>query len=647
MISFIRSLINSRFGAIIALIFVGLVAIAFVLGDVTGSGSFGGLTNSNVAKVSNQNVTVGELEKAVKNRFKSERQQNPTLDMNSFVEKGGFDSTLDQIINRYALALFGEKYGMAISKRLVDYEIRQIPGAKSADGKFSQIAFDRFLSANGLDEKTLRTDISQNLYAEQMLPIAEKGPAAPDRFAMTYASLLLEKRTGEVTVIPSQAFLPKDPPNEAVLAKYYRDNADKFTVPEKRAVSYAFFDKSIIGNKAKPTANDIAAYYKANEAKYSAGETRNISQIIVPTEAAAKTVVEKIAGGQSIASVAGELGLDVTLLQDQTRDALTKLASKTVADASFAAPSGGVAVPTKASLGWYVIKVDAIKKTGAKTLLDATPEIEAKLAADKQASVLNTITSEIEDELAGGKTIADMAKEQGLQVETTPKLFATGQNPTDPNYRPIAEMQRILPAAFQLDGDGDAQLVEIVPGERYAMVSVAEIEEAAPPPLDKVRDVIIGQWAVAQGSAKAKIAAQQITKAVNAGTALRDAIAGLKIQIPPSQTISGTRSDLRQEGKQLPPPLALLFSMKQGSAKELAAPNDAGWFIVNLKQIVKGDATGKTEMLGAAKKEVSQLMQQEQGQQFIRLLGKDVGIKKYDSVIAELRARLIKRNDSN
>ncbi len=647
MISFIRSLINSKFGALIALIFVGLVAVAFTLGDVTGSNSFGALTGNNVAKVGNKNVTADELELLIKNRLKDERQRTPTLDMNNFVKAGGFDGTLDQIINRYALAMFGEKYGMAISKRLVDYEIRQFPGAKSADGKFSQIAFERFLEANNLDEKTLRTDLTQNLYAEQMLPVAEKGPSSPDRFALTYASLLLEKRTGEVSIIPTQAFLPKDPPSDVVLAKYYKDNATKFTVPEKRSISYAFFDKNIIGDKAKPTPQDIADYYKANASKYEAGESRNLSQIIVPTQAAAQSVVQQISAGQSIAAVAGKLGLQVTTSENVTRSVLTNAVSKSAADAVFFAPSGGIAVPTKGSLGWYVIKIDAVNQTAAKSLSAVTPEIEKILAVEKQKSVINTITSEIEDELANGKNIADMAKDQNLKIETSPKMFATGQNPDDPQYRPIPEMQFILPAAFQLDGDGDAQLVEIVPGERYAIVSVAEKDEAAPPPLAKVRPAIVQQWAITQGSAKAKLAALQVIKAVKAGTPLRDAIAALKIAIPPAQTITGTRADLRREGQKLPPPLALMFAMKNGTAKELSAPNDAGWFIVNLKQIVKGNAAGQAEMISLTKKEVTTLILQEHGQQFIAAVAKDVGVKKYDNVLTQVRDKLTKRNDGN
>ena len=61
MISSIRSLINSKFGAIFALAFIGLIAIAFALGDVSGSGNFGGLSGGNVARVGDKDITLGEL----------------------------------------------------------------------------------------------------------------------------------------------------------------------------------------------------------------------------------------------------------------------------------------------------------------------------------------------------------------------------------------------------------------------------------------------------------------------------------------------------------------------------------------------------------------------------------------------------------
>ena len=645
MITFIRSLINSRFGALFALLFVGVIAVGFALGDVTSSGSFGGLGGGNVAKVGKQNVTLGEFNDALSNRLRSERKQNPTLDMANFVQGGGFDSTLDQLINRYGLAMFGEQTGMNVSKRLIDYEIRKLPGSKGIDGQFSQEALQKFLANIQVSEKTLREDFRQNFYAQQMLPAVQSGPKMPSSLSLPYASLLLEQRSGQVAIIPSQAFLPATPPSAAVLTKYYNDNSLRFTIPEKRAISYVLFNRSVVDGKIKPTEAEIAKYYKDNAAKFTASETRNISQIIVPTEAAAKSLVAKIASGTPVADVAKSVGLTVTSVNAASRQSLSSSASKAVSDAVFNATTGVAAVPAKGSLGWYVVKIDAVNQVAAKTLANARAEIEASLIAEKKISAIGEFTSEIEEEFANGTTIADVAKAQSMTVETTPKLFANGQNSTNPNYKPIPEMQAIIPAAFQMERDGDAQLIEVVPGERYAMIAVADVEEAAPPPLKDVQQIVVQNWALEQGAAKAKVVADQVRKAVDGGKTLNEALSVLQIKLPPVQSITGTRSDLRQQGQQLPPPLVLMFSMKQGTAKTLVAPKNAGWFIVSLTEIQKGDASKNIELIAATTAEMTTLIQQEHGAQLVAAALKSVGVTKNDEALNSLRKQLTSAND--
>jgi peptidyl-prolyl cis-trans isomerase D len=449
--------------------------------------------------VGDKKIGLGEFHDLVDNSLRAERRDNPTLDMAKFVESGGLDGTLDRLINRYALSAFGEEHGIAVSKRLVDSEIRKLPNVTGPDGKFSEQAFQAFLQGLDLTEAMIRDDFTQNLYAQQILPVAGVGAPAPNSLVLPYASLLLEKRSGNVALIPSQAFLPSAPPTDAQLQAYYRANSARFTIPEKRAISYALFDASIVDAKADATTQEIADYYKANAKQYAASQTRDISQLVFPTEAAAKAALAKLSTGQSMAAVAGELGLSATNSNGITREALTSAASKAVADAVFATPAGKTAAPTRGGLGWYVVQVNAVNQIAARSLASVSAEIAKTIAAEKKAELLTDLTSEIEDEFAGGATIADMAKANGLKVETTPPLFANGQNPASPAYRPIAEMQRILPAAFEMETDGEAQLIEIVPGEKSAMVSVADYEEAAPPPLAEVRDVVVQQWALAEG----------------------------------------------------------------------------------------------------------------------------------------------------
>jgi peptidyl-prolyl cis-trans isomerase D len=205
-------------------------------------------------------------------------------------------------------------------------------------------------------------------------------------------------------------------------------------------------------------------------------------------------------------------------------------------------------------------------------------------------------------------------------------------------------MQVILPAAFQLDTNGEAQLVELVPGEKFAMIAVADFDEAAPPPLADVRPIVQQQWALAEGAKAARAAAERIRNAVDGGQPLQTALSAANIQGAQIESIKGTRADLSRQGQQIAPPVAMMFAMKKGTAKTLQGGGNRGWYIVYLTDVVKGDARGNTEMLLARKQEISGLLQTEYGAQLIAAAAKDVGVTKNDDGIAELRARLTNRD---
>jgi peptidyl-prolyl cis-trans isomerase D len=440
------------------------------------------------------------------------------------------------------------------------------------------------------------------------------------------------------------AFLPKAPPTDAVLSQFYRANATRYTVPEKRAISYAIFDAGVVDAKATASAEEIAAYYKENAAKYAASQARDIAQLVFPTQAAAKAASDKIADGKSIDAVAQEIGLSVTRTSDATRETLTRAASKAVADAVFAAPQGGIATPARGSLGYYVVNVTAIKNIAARPLAAVSAEIGRELTEQKRVELLSDLTAEIENEFDGGATIADMAKTQGLKVETSPKLLANGQNPANPDYRPIPEMARILPAAFQMDSDGSAQLIEIEEGKRFAMVTVADFDEAAPAPLAEIKQVVLQQWALAEGNKKAKAVAEQIRKAVTGGQALSAAIAAAGVNGAQVENVAGMRGDLNKPGQQVPPPLALMFAMKQGTAKALQASADRGWYVVHLNQVIPGDASADLARLEANRAELQNLLSQEYAAQLIASVKKEIGVEKNDAAIKTLRDSLTGKN---
>ncbi len=636
----IRSLFSSRFGAIFALLFIGLIALAFALGDVTGSGTFGGVGAGNAAKVGDEDITIAELRDLTDNRLRNERQRNPNLDISQFVEAGGLDATLEQIINRAVLSEFGKKHGIGVSKAMIDAEIREIPGATGVDGQFTKESFQALLQRLQLTEQAIRKDFTQNLYAQQLFPIATKGVVAPNNLVLPYASLVLERREGQIAVVPSTLFLPEKPPTDDELSAYYKENATQYIIPERRSVSYAIFGSDIVDNEATPTEEEVAAYYKENTEKYAASETRDIEQIIVPTQDAANNLISEAQKTGSLSEAAKETGLSVTNISAVTRKTLNDDASKAVSDAVFAAENGAFASAARGALGFYVVKVTNISETKARSLEEARAEVIAFVTAQKKSELLAELTTEIEDSLADGTSINDIAKQRSLKIETTPNLVATGQDPENQSYQPIPEMAAILPNAFQMENNGEAQLIEIEPGTKFAMITIAKLSEAAPPELSKVKDTVTQRWALDKGLSKAKIEADKILKAIEGGVKIDQAIKDSGLKLPPIQPLKANRFELTQSGQQVPPALALMFSMSEGSTKKLEAANDNGYFIVDLNTIIRGDASKRENILNLTQSQFKNIFGQEHMAQFINAARQEIGVEKSESDIETLRKAL-------
>lgn len=647
MITFFRNIFSSKIGLFFTMCFVALIAVAFASADVTGSGAFGGVTGSGTAaQVGDSKLTTSELSQSINNAFRAEQRENTGLDLKTYVEGGGFDGILDRLVNSFSIAAFGNKYGMTAGKRLVDGEIAAISSFQGADGQFSEENFRRALQQQGINEQQLRDDFTRNLLADQLLPVAGFGASVPKTLVTPYAALLLEARQGQIAIVPSAAFVQNIKPADAAIAAFYSKNGSRYTIPERRSISYALFSKERFNDTIKPTEKEIEGQYKLDQAKYAASETRNIDQVILPTEAAAKALSDKISSGASIAAAADSVGLSVAEVGSVSKTALAGTASQAVANAVFSAPSGGISAPAQSALGWHLAEIKDVRKVPAQSLEQVRAQIIAELSRDKIDEALAELTVKMEDEFAAGSSLVDVAKSEELKIESTPMLLANGQNPEDQNYRPIPEMQRILPVAFSLEEDSDPQVVEIIPGQQYAIMGVGEIADAAPPPLKSIEQIVARDYILDEGSKKAKVIADQIAKQVSAGTALSKAVADAGVTLPPIEAVQSTRAELARQSQQgqVPPPLTLMFSMAEGTAKTLKAPQNQGWFVVNLGNIDRGDASKRTDLLDATSAQFKQVFGNEYTEQFINAMKADVGVERNEDALTAVRNQLLGRN---
>lgn len=646
MLAVFRRFIKSRFGAIFAILFLGVIAAAFILGDLTGD-KFGGAIGGGggtAAKANGQRLTQAEFQDRVQRVFENARRSNPALTIGEFLAQGGATQVFDQLVASLTLRAFADDQGVHISKRLVDAQIAQIPAFQDAAGNFSQESFRALLIRERLTEQALRDDISREILQRQMLGPIGLGVKLSDSMVLPYASLLLEARQGTIAAIPAIAFLDDKQPTDAQLADFYKRNADRFTIPEQRRIRYAVIDAARFAQASQPTEAEISAAYNQNKASYAAKQNRSVEQLVLPTQAAANAIATQVKGGKSLAEAAKSAGLAVATLADQSQSVLTASVGKAVADAAFAAKQGELNGPVRGSLGWILLRVTAINQTAAKPLATVRGELVETLRAQKEKALLTEFTGKLEDQIADGGTFDEVVKDNGLKLETSPLLVSTGKQVEDQAYVTPADVQPLLAPAFGMSADDDAQLVPITPEKRYALVAPGEIVAAAPPPLAKVKTLVVAQYKLNAGNEKAKALAETIRAKVAKGAKLADAIAAAGVKLPAPQVLGGRRADIMRGEQRPPAEVAILFAMAQNTVKTLPIGQDRGYFVVQLNAIKRGDARTQPQLLAQVRDQLGEVVGQEYGQQFGRAVEKQLGVTRNSKAVANVRAALSANN---
>ena len=628
----------------ILLAFLGLALFAMVVtGFGTGGMGLGGLGGGGetIAEVGNGRIGSVEVADQVNRQLARARQQQPDVDMGAFLRSGALGEIIDQMMSQTALTVFGREQGLTASKRMIDGEIASVPAFQNLAGQFDINMFRAALARENVTEAQLREDIAGTLIARQLLLPAAGSPKVPDAMARQYASLLLEQRTGSIGVVPAEAMGAGTEPTDAEVAAFYKENEARYTIPERRVLRFATFGAEQVAAAAQPTDAEIAAYYRENAARYAARETRTLSQVVLPDEAAARAFAQQIAGGMSFAQAATRAGFspeDVSLGQ-QTRERFTQLTSEAVANAAFSAAEGAVTAPAQSPLGWHVVRVDGISRTEATPLAEARDEIVQQLAVRKREEALADLITRIEDRLAEGETLADVAKAEGLEVRETPPVTGSGVQFDNPDFR-APELQPVLGTAFDMSLDEDPLVETLEPGQRYVILDVARIVPAAAPPLAEIQGQVKVDLVQRRALERARAVAASIVAKINGGTPPTQAFAEAEPPLGAPESVTARRIDISRPNEPVPPPLAMLFSIPEGKARLLAAPNDQGWFVVHLEESVPGDASGSAGLIQATRAQFEQILGEEYAEQFGRSIESGLDIERDAEAIERLRQQL-------
>lgn len=641
MLSFLRRVLFSTAGKVIALALLVVIAIAFALGDITGLGGGGAPSGGALVQVGGRKVTEAELQARLKNALERVRQQQPTLDMTQFVNMGGFDQVLDDVVSRLALEEFAKDHGMAVSKASIDGEIASSPAfADPITGKFSQRAFEQILAREGLTADQVRADIRQGTLAQWLAAPALAAGYVPAELAIPYASLLLERRKGAVGYVPINAIDKGPAPTEAELAAFYNRNRARYTLPERRVIRYAVVRPDQFAESARATEAEIAAAYKRDAAKYAASTRRSLSQVIVADQKAAEALAAKIKGGATMAAAAQGAGLQPSTIDNAEKESFARASSQAIAEAAFAAPQGAVVGPLRSPLGWHIVRVEKIEQVAGKSLDQVRGEIATEITQRKEAEALANLRSRIDDAIADNATFDETVADAKLKAETSPPLFGDGRTDQASQTPPDPVLVALAQGGFAMETADDPQLIPIGQDGSFALIKTERVIAAAPRPIAEIRETVVNDFIRDRQLQAARKAAAAILAEVNRGTPLADAMRKSGLALPPVQPLDAVRGQISQAGTQIPPPVRLMFSMAAKTAKMTEAPNGGGYWVVWLAETQPGDARGNQALVAQTRGGLSQMIGAEYLEQFVAAVRRTVGVKRDEAAIARLKAQL-------
>lgn len=637
---------SARSWAAAAILFLALVAIVIT---GFGTGGFGGLGSLNpgrggevLASVDGQTLTEQEASDIINRQYARARQEQPNLDMATFLTEA-FDPIVNQLVLALAVQAFGEDHGLVVAQTMVDREIVNIPAFRNFAGQFDEATFRQALASQNITEAQLRQDISRSLMQRQLLGPIARGGTVPEGIAREYANLLLERRRGTIAVVPAELLRPGISPTDAEVAAFYNSNRGLFTIPERRVIRYAMIGPDQAAGAARATDAEIAAFYRQNAATFGPRETRDLQSIVLTDQAAAQAFVQRVRGGASFVDAAAQAGFresDVTLA-NQGREQFASTTSAEVAGAAFGAQQGALVGPIRSQLGFHVVRVAQINRTPAQPLETVRAQIAQQIEQRKMSEALGALVGRVEDRLSEGASLEEVARAERLELVTTPPITATGQVPGQTFIFP-AELQSLLTAAFDMDPEEPEPVVEEVEANRrYALIGVERVIEAAPPPLAQIRDQVREALVQQRALERARALADGIASRINRGTAVAEAFAQAQPRLPQPEQVEMQRLEISRGGQQVPAPLLTLFSIPQGRAQVIPAPNGAGWFIVHHAQRTPGNASSQPQLIATTRAEFSNSAPEELAQQFARAVELDSGVERNTEAIARARQRLM------
>lgn len=460
---------------------------------ILGLGGFG-VTNlggsiRTVGSVGSQSITVDEYYRELQREIRAaEAQIGQSLTMEQ-VRLFGIDQVvLGRLVALAALDDEVANIGLSVGDETVLQELERIPAFQGLDGNFDRESYRFAIEQAGLSE----TEFEEDLRAESARALAQgaivSAAQMPNTYAETLTAFVGERRSFTWSGLTAADLAePIGEPDDTALRAYYDANPDDFRLPETKKLTYVLLTPEMILDQVEVDEASLRTLYDQRADTYQVPERRLVERLVFSDEAAANDAKAQLeVGGTTFERLVEDRGL---ALQDVDLGDVTIGDLGGAGEAVFAAEIGDVVGPLPSSLGPALFRVNGTLAARMTSFEDATPELRDELAADRARRLIEVQAGPMDDLLAGGATLEELAEETDAELGQIDWSTEVSEG--------VAAYDAFRSTAATVTAEDYPEMGYLEDGGLFAL-RLDETLPERPEPFESARNQVIAAWTEAE-----------------------------------------------------------------------------------------------------------------------------------------------------
>lgn len=497
-----------------------VLAATFVLffgGDIGGGGGHSG-SSSSVLEVGDENFTVHQVGREFNEAVSQiSARTGQRIDTQTAISVGILDQTIARMASQALFDQAAQKLGITASVAAASDAIRSLPQFQDATGRFNRSVFEASLANQGLSEAEFVNQVRVDLLRSQYIGTIQNAVTTPATLSDTIYSRRAERRAADIVTVPLGVVATVADPSETQLSAFFEENKDAFRTPQYRNASLATLETDALIDSIVIPDEEIAEEYESRLNDFQIPETRNVVQASLLTREDADRALTLIRDGKSLAEAAEEIsGLPPVDLGQVRR---SEIALPELASAAFSLAPDTISDPVESTLGWHLVQVTNIVPGRTTPLSEARVILRDELAREQSVDRIFDVLNDVEDGLAGGASLEDVARDSNLQVAKIEGIARNGQTQSGTPLDNPAMTQDVLTRLFDIEEQGLTEVIENRSGG-FSVLRLDSIDAPRVPELSEVRDLAIEAWKAEQLLVAAEDTASQIAVRAKAGEPL-------------------------------------------------------------------------------------------------------------------------------